>query len=162
MKTPHLERGKGRIVYVDAKGRRADFEAVLARRQRDAVALEVRRAETRQNIWWRLNRRSCDVPNGQAARADVSDGGRAAARIVRHAEGPNFHRHRIRLAADYLARHTRQASEEIEAFLLAVFRNGRRNRRETLAEMAICERWYYKRLKLFTRLCEGAEWCGRS
>jgi len=156
---PRLERHEGRIVYVNAKGRRADFAAVLARRQHNAVADEVRCANTLRGVWWRLNRRSRDVPGSKAARADISDGGSGAAAIYRHADGGNYYRRRIRLAAEYLAGRSRQSADEIARFLMAVHRNGARHRRETMVEMGITRDWYYKMISRFESLLASSEWC---
>jgi len=156
---PRLEHGMRGIEYIDAKGRRFSLEAVLTKRYYQEIAREAHKAATLKNVWWRLNRRSRDAPGSKAARADISDGGSGAAAIYRHADGGNYYRRRIRLAAEYLAGRSRQSADEIARFLMAVHRNGARHRRETMAEMGITRQWYYVILNRFIAAMEDLQWC---
>jgi len=169
-----LSKDTDSIVYVMFEnGRCYRLEAVLARRRADIAAADVRRREQIKNLWWRFATRSRDMPNSRAARADLSDGGRAAERIRREKStycnmwiSTQRRNGRMSRAIQFLSEREGFAygspeHRELGRFLWSVFHNGAERRAETLGTFNLSEPDYLVRLGRYTRLLDEEAPSGR-
>ena len=117
--------------------------------ERNRRANEAKHDQTRQRRFER-NFLSRDLPDSKAARADASDGGRLAARLVEGIDAPTRRERQI-AAINVAAAKLPRRSGWLRKLLWGIFRNGR-NREQTMLELHLPKWQYWRGVKYFLNL----------
>ena len=114
--------------------------------ERNRRVNEAKHDQTRQRRFER-NFLSRDLPDSKATRADASDGGRLAARLVEGIDAPTRRERQI-AAVNVAAAKLPRRSGWLRKLLWAIFRNGR-NRELTMRELHLPKRTYWWGVRYF-------------
>ena len=117
--------------------------------ERNRRANEAKHDQTRQRQFER-NFLSRDLPDSMAARADASDGGRLAARLVEGIDAPTRRERQI-AAINVAAAKLPRRSGWLRKLLWGIFRNGK-DRELTMLELHLPKWQYWRGVKYFLNL----------
>ncbi len=139
------------------KTRTSNIPALIHRAEKFRKANEYLEDQTRQRAFERKFV-SRDMPNSSAAIADYSDGGRSVATTIRNIDAPARKAMRLNCIRRMAVRLPN--SGILRSLLWAIYRNGS-NRRETIGELGINERTYWRGLKSLWEWTMSNSHCGR-